>query len=165
MIIDIKPYEKQDWPGVWQILKPVFRAGETYSFAPDITEKQAQNAWIDMPEATFVAMDSDRNIIGTYYIKRNQPGLGSHVCNCGYVVSADLQKQGIASKMCEHSQQEAVKRNFRAMQYNLVVSTNKGAVRLWEKHGFEIAGTLPGAFRHKNLGFVDAFVMYKKLSD
>jgi ribosomal protein S18 acetylase RimI-like enzyme len=49
------------------------------------------------------------------------------------------------------------------MQYNLVVSTNTGAVRLWKKHGFDVAGTLPGAFRHSRLGFVDAFVMYKQL--
>jgi ribosomal protein S18 acetylase RimI-like enzyme len=65
--------------------------------------------------------------------------------------------------MCEHSQREAVKRGYRAMQYNLVVSTNEDAVHLWKKLGFVIAGTLPKAFRHEQLGFVDAFVMYKQL--
>lgn len=49
------------------------------------------------------------------------------------------------------------------MQYNLVVSTNAGAVRLWQKHGFEIVGTLPEAFHHPEQGYVDAYVMYKKL--
>ena len=59
--------------------------------------------------------------------------------------------------------QQAVARGFRAMQYNLVVSTNEVAVRLWQRHGFEIVGTLPGAFRHPRLGEVDAHVMYKRL--
>ncbi len=64
---------------------------------------------------------------------------------------------------CEHSQQQAQQMGFRAMQYNLVVSTNHGAVRLWEMLGFHIAGTLPGAFNHRTLGYVDAYVMYKQL--
>ena len=66
--------------------------------------------------------------------------------------------------MCEHSQREAVSRGFTAMQYNLVVATNEGAVRLWKKHGFDVVGTLPHAFRHQRLGFVDALVMYKQLA-
>ena len=49
------------------------------------------------------------------------------------------------------------------MQYNLVVSTNETAVRLWKKNGFDVIGTLPSAFRHQRLGFVDAYVMYKQL--
>jgi ribosomal protein S18 acetylase RimI-like enzyme len=65
--------------------------------------------------------------------------------------------------MGEHSQREAVRLDFRAMQFNLVVSTNEGAVRLWKKLGFEIVGTLPGAFNHPKYGFVDTFVMYKQL--
>ncbi|NER52264.1 MAG: GNAT family N-acetyltransferase [Symploca sp. SIO1A3] len=90
-------------------------------------------------------------------------GQGSHVCNCGYIVAEAARGKSIASAMCKHSQQEAVKLGFRAMQYNLVVSTNTGAVRLWQKLGFEIVGTLPEAFLHPSLGFVDAYVMYKKL--
>ena len=49
------------------------------------------------------------------------------------------------------------------MQYNLVVATNEGAIQLWKRHGFEIVGTLPKAFRHPRYGFVDALVMYKLL--
>ena len=159
----IRPFQGADWPATWQVLKPVFRAGDTYSFAADISEPGARRAWIETPDSTFVAESDDGRILGTYYIKANQPGQGSHVCNCGYVVAPAARGQGIASLMCEHSQQEALARGFRAMQYNLVVSTNVGAVRLWRKHGFEIAGTLPEAFRHPEKGYVDAYVMYKKL--
>ncbi len=162
-MMKIRKYEKQDWPEIWQIIKPVFRAGETYAFSPKITEAEACKIWTQVPCATFVAANEHGNLIGTYYIKPNQPGLGAHVCNCGYIVCADARKQGIASTLCEHSQIEAVSRKFRAMQYNLVVATNKEAIRLWEKHGFEIVGTLPGAFRHCQLGFIDALIMYKQL--
>ena len=65
--------------------------------------------------------------------------------------------------MCEHSQQQAVAMGFRAMQFNLVVASNVRAVRLWQHLGFAIVGTLPGAFRHHTLGYVDAHVMFKTL--
>lgn len=160
---DIREFQQSDRPAVWRIIEPVFRAGETYAFSPDITEQEAFTVWIETPSATFVAENENHEITGTYYIKPNQPALGSHVCNCGYIVSENSRGEGIASRMCEHSQKEAVCRGFTAMQYNLVVSTNEGAVRLWKKHGFGIAGTLPKAFRHPEHGLVDAFIMYKLL--
>jgi len=159
----IRPYQDQDWPSVWAIIKPVFRAGETYAFSPDIPEEQARLVWIEKPEITFVAIGRDDEILGTYYIKPNQPPLGAHVCNCGYIVAEQARGRGVASAMCEHSQREAATRGFRAMQYNLVVSTNDVAVQLWIKQGFEIIGTLPKAFRHARLGYVDAYVMFKQL--
>lgn len=152
-----------DWPCIWKILEPVFCAGETYAYSPNISEQAAQKAWIATPQETYVAVDGKNNVLGTYYIKPNQPGLGAHVCNCGYVVGEPARGKGVASAMCEHSQQVALRLGFRAMQFNLVVSTNVGAVRLWEKLGFEIVGTLPCAFQHSARGFVDAFVMYKIL--
>jgi ribosomal protein S18 acetylase RimI-like enzyme len=162
-MIDIRPFEENDWPSIWYFMEPVFRAGETYAFSPDITEKESYNFWIEVPAATFVALDENQKIVGTYYIKKNQPGLGSHICNCGYIVDGNERGKGIASVMCEHSQLEAIARGFRAMQYNLVVSSNEGAVRLWKKLGFEVVGTIPEAFHHHRLGYVDAFVMYKQL--
>jgi RimJ/RimL family protein N-acetyltransferase len=162
-MIKIRPFDERNWTGVWQVIEPVFRAGETYAFSPDITEQEAHRYWIEMPTQTFVAVDENNEILGTYYIKPNQPTLGAHVCNCGYIVAEKARGKGIASEMCVHSQREAVTRGFRAMQYNLVVSTNEVAVSLWKKNGFKVIGTLPEAFHHPRLGFVDALVMYKQL--
>jgi len=164
-MIKIRSFQKNDWIFTWRIIEPVFRAGETYAFSSEITEEEAYEVWIAIPVATFVAVDKDQQVVGTYYIKANQPGLGAHVCNCGYIVAEGARGRGIASQMCEHSQREARSRGFRAMQYNLVVSTNEAAVRLWKRHGFEVVGTLPDAFRHSTLGFVDALVMYKRLKN
>ena len=159
----IRPLADADWPATWAIIEPVLRSGETYAFPRDIEEHEAHRVWAEVPAATFVATDDEGAILGTYYLKANHPGPGSHVCNCGYIVSEAARGRGIASAMCAHSQEEAVRRGFRAMQYNLVVATNTGAIRLWERHGFEIVGTLAGAFHHPREGFVDAFVMYKTL--
>lgn len=161
----IRRYQESDWPALWPILHTTFKAGDTYAFSPESTEAEIHQAWVELPAATYVACAPDGQVVGTYFIKANQTGLGSHVCNCGYVVAPEAQGQGIASAMCEHSQLEAVGMGFRAMQFNLVVSTNERAVRLWQQLGFAVVGTLPRAFRHQRFGFVDALVMYKELVD
>ncbi len=162
-MINIRPFEPDDWNATWRLLKPVFRAGETYSFATDLQEDDAYRIWIDAPANTYVAVSTSGDIFGTYFIKANQSGNGAHVSNCGYIVGDAARGQGVATLMCEHSQREAVKLGFRAMQYNFVVSSNAGAVRLWEKLGFDIVGTLPQAFNHPAEGYIDVYVMYKQL--
>lgn len=163
--IQIHPFEENHWPAVWQLLQTTFATGDTYAFAPQSPEADIYRAWVQTPSATFVASKDSGDIVGTYFIKPNQPGLGSHVCNCGYVVDASAQGQGVASAMCEHSQRQAVALGFRAMQFNLVVQSNARAIRLWQKLGFSIVGTLPGAFLHARLGYVDALVMFKTLKE
>jgi RimJ/RimL family protein N-acetyltransferase len=159
----IRLFEEKDWDSTWQIIEPVFRSGESYAFSPEISEDEAHKVWIEIPSATYVTLGNLDEVLGTYYLKPNQPGLGSHVCNCGYIVGENARGKGIASEMCVHSQQEAIAKGFRAMQYNLVVSTNESAIRLWKKHGFQVVGSLPGAYYHARLGYIDALVMYKQL--
>ncbi|MFT7486888.1 MAG: ribosomal protein S18 acetylase RimI-like enzyme [Candidatus Paceibacteria bacterium] len=159
----IRQAQDSDWASIWDILEPVFRAGDTYAVDPGVSESEARKQWMMLPESTFVAMQPTGKIRGTYYLKTNHPGPGQHVCNCGYVVPESARGQGVASGMCEHSLKQALIQGFQAMQFNLVASTNEGALRLWKRQGFEIVGTLPGAFKHPLRGPVDAFVMYKNL--
>lgn len=105
----------------------------------------------------------DGRVIGTYTLKPNQPALGAHVCNAGYMVAPDARGKGIGRALCVHSLDEARKFGFRSMQYNLVVSTNKGAIRLWTEMGFETVGTVPGAFNHATESYVDALIMIRTL--
>jgi len=160
--LQIRKAGASDFTAIWSIFHSVAAGGETYAYDPETTRQQARVIWMEVPAATFVAEQAG-TVVGTYYIKANQPGLGSHVCNCGYMVAEAARGKGVATRMCEHSQREAVSMGFKAMQFNLVVATNEGAIRLWRRLGFAIVGTLPRAFRHRRYGFVDALVMYKWL--
>ncbi len=161
-MITIRIATEADASAIWSILKPVFRAGETYTIAREIDEARGIAYWCGQSHETFVA-EENGNILGTYFLRANQAGGGDHVANCGYVTSEQAQGRGIARLMLEHSLVRARERGFRAMQFNFVVSTNDRAIRTWEAYGFEKVGCLPLAFRHPSLGFVDAFVMYKQL--
>jgi len=158
----IREAQDSDFPAIWSIFKEVVSTGDTYPYLPDMTEAEAYNLWMSQPHQTFVA-EEDGPIYGTYVIKQNHPGLGSHVCNCGYMVASTARGRGIATAMCHHSQKTALALGYKAIQFNLVVATNEGAVHLWQKLGFEIIGRLPQAFNHHQHGYVDAFVMYKWL--
>ena len=160
----IRTADTADFEGIWLIFHEIVRQGDTYAFSPDTSKEEAFEIWMTTPTATYVALDQGK-IVGTYYIKPNQPALGAHVCNAGYMVSSFARGRGVGRAMCEHSQTEAVTLGFKAMQFNLVVSTNKGAIKLWTDMGFSMVGTLPQAFKHKDLGFVDAVVMYKLLGN
>lgn len=162
-MVTIRPFQSTDWPQLWAVLRSVFSTGDTYAYAPHSSEAQIYTAWIELAQQTWVAVSDTGALIGTYVLKPNQPGLGSHVCNCGYVVAESARGQGIAAMLCEHSQTHAQNLGYRSMQFNLVVSTNAVAVRLWQKLGFTIVGTLPGAFKHASQGYVDAYVMHKSL--
>jgi ribosomal protein S18 acetylase RimI-like enzyme len=161
-VLMIRPAQLEDQEAIWTILEPVFRAGETYAVRRDISREEALAYWYRPDNEAFVA-DDDGRVLGTYFLRANQAGGGSHVANCGYVTSPAAQGKGIARAMLQHSLTHARARGFRAMQFNFVVSTNTRAVETWKAYGFEIIGRLPAAFNHPTLGFVDAFIMYKQL--
>jgi len=162
--ITIRPFQESDWTAVWQILSPILKEGETYTFSPNSTEKEAYTFWITLPQQTFVALNSLDQLIATYYIKPNQPSLGAHICNCGYMVHPEHRGKGIARTLCQHSLIHAKEMAFRGMQFNAVVSTNRIAVNLWLDMGFEKIGTIPGGFYSHTYGYVDSYVMFKELS-
>lgn len=161
--MSIRPAIDRDNDAIWAILEPVIRRGETYTLPRDMTRQQALEFWFAPGNETFV-WEADGDVLGTYFLRANQRGGGSHVANCGYVTADAAQGRGIARAMCLHSLERAKERGFRAMQFNFVVSTNTRAVELWKKLGFEIVGRLPGAFQHPELGYVDALIMYCTLA-
>lgn len=161
-MITLRRAGPDDFDAIWPILRDTFRAGDTYAVDPDISKDAAFAYWMTQAAATYVAEGSD-GIAGTYFIKTNQPGGGAHICNCGYIVAPAARGQGLAGQMCDHSQIEALALGYRAMQFNFVLASNAGAVRLWHRLGFDTIGTIPDAFDHPQAGWVDAYIMYKRL--
>ena len=151
-----------DHDAVWSILEPVIRAGDSYTLPPDFSRNDSLAYWFADGHEVFLA-EEESAIVGTYFLRANQRGGGSHVANCGYITASEATCRGVARGMCEHSLERARSRGFRSMQFNFVISTNERAVRLWRNIGFQIVGTLPDAFRHPVLGFSNAYVMYRDL--
>jgi len=160
--MNLRQANKADEDAIWDIFHAVIAPGDTYVFDPAMSREEALAYWFRADTHTYVA-ESDGRIVGTYILKPNQPALGSHIANAAFMVSPTARGLGLGRRMGEHCLAEALRLGFRAMQFNFVVSTNEPAVRLWQQLGFSIVGTLPGAFRHSQLGFVDSYVMFRTL--
>lgn len=165
ILMEIRRADKQtDFDKVWDIFENVISTGDTYVFDPNTPKSSLHKHWFAEYMNTFVAVDNGE-ILGTYIIKPNQIDLGDHIANCSYMVNPKHHGRGTGKLLCEHSIQFAIDNGFLGIQFNIVVSTNEGAVNLWQKFGFDIIGKSPKAFRHKTLGLVDAFIMYKDLTE
>ena len=159
---NIRPATGEDHDAIWRILQPTFREGATYPIPRDVSREDALAYWFAPDNAVFVA-EADGMIAGTYYLRANNRGGGAHVANCGFMTEGQVFGRGVARAMCMHSIAEARRRGFTAMQFNFVISSNARAVTLWQSCGFEIVGTLPGAFMHPERGAVDAYVMWREV--
>lgn len=160
--MQIRPTAKADHPAIWDMLRPVFRAGETYAIDPAISEADAIAYWTGADAGSYVIEDAS-GILGTYYIKTNQPGGGSHVCNCGFVTAPEAAGKGAARAMLQDALIRAKAAGYAAMQFNFVLANNTRAIDIWHRAGFDTVGRLPGAFRHPKDGEIDALVMFKRL--
>jgi L-amino acid N-acyltransferase YncA len=159
----IRPANAEDSETIWSIIEPAIRDGKTLALDSDIDGNAALSTyWMRADNSVFVA-ELDDVAVGTYFLRTNQSGGGSHVCNAGYATAKTASGKGVARQMCEHSITIAKKMGFAAMQFNFVISSNVNAVHLWQSCGFDIAGRLPLAFRHPELGLVDAYVMHRTL--
>lgn len=160
--MEIRPATEADFEAMWPIFQAVVATGTTYVFDPETPREEAFAYWLAPGVRSYVAEEEGR-VVGMYKIVPNQRDLGSHVANASFMVDPGFSGRGVGREMGLHCLQEARAAGFLAMQFNFVVSTNEGAVALWKKLGFEIVGTLPKAFRHRELGYVDAYVMYRFL--
>lgn len=158
----MRPATATDADALWNIIHAVIRTGDTYAFDPATSREDMLAFWLDPSKHTYVA-ESGGQIVGTFFMKDNQPGLGNHIANAGYMTAPTARGQGIGKYMGQWSLQEARRLGYQAMQFNIVVKSNTRAVQLWQDLGFRIIGEIPEAFRHQTLGLTAAYIMYQKL--
>jgi GNAT superfamily N-acetyltransferase len=167
--VELRPAHAGDWPAIWPFWHRIVAAGQTYAWDPATDEAAARRLWMLPPPArVYVAGDGGGGggggrIVGTALLKPNQPGLGDHVANAGFMVDPDAAGRGVGRALARYVLDEARLLGYRGMQFNAVVESNTGAVTLWRSLGFAIIATVPKAFRHPSLGLVGLHIMYREL--
>jgi GNAT superfamily N-acetyltransferase len=159
----IRAFVESDWPNVWPIVREVVRAADTFAYNPAMTEPQGRAVWVEAPPGlTVVAVDGDR-VLGTAKMGPNRPGPGSHVATASFMVASDARGRGVATALCRFALDWARERGYAGMQFNAVAESNHAAVEIYKRLGFQIVGTVPGAFAHPTLGRVGLHIMYCEL--
>ena len=162
--MNIRRAAEGDFDAMWPIFQAVIASGTTYVFDPGTSREDAYAYWFGPGVSSYVIEEGGR-VVGMYKLVANRRDLGSHVANASFMVDPAHQGAGAGRAMGLHCLEEARRAGFLAMQFNFVVSTNEAAVRLWKTLGFKVVGVLPRVFRHRQLGYVDAYVMHRFLED
>jgi len=162
-VMEIRPFSEIDWRQVWPVVRDIVRAADTYAWDPAMTEAEARAIWIEKPPGlTVVALDDER-ILGSAKMGPNRPGPGSHVATASFMVAAEARGRGVGTALCRYALDWARGWGFAGMQFNAVAESNRGAIEIYRRLGFDIVGTVPGAFAHPTLGRVGLHVMYRSL--
>ena len=160
--IKITPATSADEERIWALLQPVFSAGDTYAVDPLIDRDAAIAYWMEADKIAFI-LRVEGQVVGTYYIRPNQPGGGAHICNCGFITAPSARGKGVARRMLDHALIEAKLQGYRAMQFNFVLASNQRALAIWQRNGFATIGRIPQAFLHPKQGYVDALILHRSL--
>ena len=159
----IREFAERDWPQVWDIVRAVVRAGDTFAYDPAMTEEAARQIWIEPPPGrTVVAVSEDDRVLGTAKMGPNRPGPGRHVSTASFMVAETARGLGVGTALCRYALDWARHHGYAAMQFNAVAETNIAAVRVYQRLGFEIVGTVPRSFDHPRHGRVGLHVMYQE---
>ncbi|MFC3502581.1 GNAT family N-acetyltransferase [Micromonospora krabiensis] len=159
----IREFVARDWDQVWPIVEQVVRERETFTYDPALTAETGYDLWVEAaPGRTVVAVDDDGRVLGTAKMSTNRPGPGSHVATASFMVAADARGHGVGTALCRDALAWARRKGYAGMQFNAVVESNRAAVDLYQRAGFAVVGTVPGAFRHPTLGRVGLHIMYQE---
>ncbi|PRZ05527.1 L-amino acid N-acyltransferase YncA [Isoptericola sp. CG 20/1183] len=161
--LEIRTATDADWPLLWPVVEAVVRAGETYAYPLDLTSGQACELWMERPPGRTVVAVEAGVVLGTAKMGPNRPGHGDHVGTASFMVAEAARGRGVGRALAEHVVDRLRAEGYRGIQFNAVVESNTAAVRLWRSLGFEIVGTVPGAFRSPAHGEVGLHVMYRSL--
>ena len=161
--MEIRPFIATDWPAVWPIVRDIVRAADTYVYDPAMTEAEARAIWIEKPPGLTVVAVEDERILGSAKTGPNRPGPGSHVATASFMVAVEARGRGVGTALCRYALDWARGRGFAGMQFNAVADSNRGAIEIYRRLGFDIVGTVPGAFAHPTLGRVGLHIMYRAL--
>jgi L-amino acid N-acyltransferase YncA len=159
--VEIREATDEDWPQIYPFFSEIVAAGETYAFPEGLSSGDARGWW--MQDHVVVAVDGDR-VLGSAKMGPNRPGRGRHIGTASFMVAENARGAGIGRALGDYCVAWHRAEGFRGIQFNAVVETNTGAVRLWESLGFQIIGTVPEAFDSASHGLVGLHVMYLPLT-
>jgi L-amino acid N-acyltransferase YncA len=158
--VEIRDFADEDWAQVWPIIRDVVRERATFPYDPDMSEEDARSIWVENPPGRTVVAVEDGRVLGTAKMGPNRSGPGAHVSTASFMVASGARGRGVGTALCREALSWARREGYAGMQFNAVAESNVAAVRLYERLGFRVLGTVPRAFEHPELGRVGLHLMY-----
>lgn len=162
MNLIVRKYREKDIPEMINIWNQVVEDGIAFP-QEELLNIETGKEFFESQSFCGVAETKEGKILGLYILHPNNVGRCGHISNASYAVSSESRGLGIGEKLVRHCIEQARLLDFKILQFNAVVATNKGARHLYEKIGFTQLGVIPGGFRMKDGKYEDICPYYIKL--
>ncbi len=158
----LKPYCAEDERPLYEIFKDVIDSGSLFPYN-DNSVAEFRRRFTDSESHVYVCYSAKGELVGGFAVRANYPGNSNHIANALYMIKGTHRGQGIGTFIIKASLQIAKGLGFHAMQYNMVLSRNITAVKLYQKLGFNLICTLPHAIRNPDGSYQDGYILHQKL--
>ena len=157
----IRKYRKEDMADMIAIWNEVVEDGIAF---PQVNCLTMESGSTFFAAQTYTAVaELDGRVVGLYILHPNNIGRCGHIGNVSYAVLSPFRGQHIGDQLVQDSLRMAKEVGFRLIQFNAVVATNIHARHIYERHGFQPLGTIPGGFRMKDGHYEDICLYWYQL--
>jgi DNA-binding MarR family transcriptional regulator/GNAT superfamily N-acetyltransferase len=157
-------FHEKDEERLYEIFQEVVHSGSQFPYECSSKEEFYRQFFTPQGQV-YVCHSLDGKVMGGFYLRANFSGRSNHIANAAYMIHHSYRGKGLGSLLIKASLHLAKERGFQAMQFNMVLSQNTLAVKLYKRLGFNIIGSIPDAVRNPDGSYQDGYVMHRKLSD
>lgn len=159
----LSPFTQEDENSLYGIFQEVVDSGVEFPYECSSVQEFHRQFFAPRSEV-YVCRSSDGQVIGGFYIKASFSGRCNHIANAAYMIKSSHRGQGIGTLLINASLEIAKHLGFQAMQFNMVLSQNLIAVKLYQKLGFNIVGTIPNAIRNPDGSYQQGYILHRELN-
>lgn len=161
----LKPFTQEDETGLFEIFRDVVNSGSQFPYECNSIQEFYQQ-FLALTSQVYVCHSAaTMEVVGGFYVRSNFSGKSSHIANAAYMVRDIYRSKGIGTLLIKASLHIAQDLGFHAMQFNMVLSENIHAIKLYQKLGFGIIGTIPKAIRKPDGSYQEGYIMYRTLEN
>ena len=159
----LKLFSQEDENSLYDIFRNVVDSGSEFLYECSSIQEFYRQFFVPT-SYVYVCHSPTKEVVGGFYIKSNFSGRSSHIANAAYMIKGSYRGQGIGTLLVKASLEIAKNLGFRAMQFNMVLSQNVIATKLYQKLGFNIIGTISQAIRNPDGSYQEGYILHKKLN-
>ncbi|MBS0624850.1 MAG: bifunctional helix-turn-helix transcriptional regulator/GNAT family N-acetyltransferase [Verrucomicrobia bacterium] len=158
----LRLFAEGDEERLYEIFREVVDSGNQFPYESNSIQ-EFHRQFFGPNSQVYVVHSSGGEILGGFFIKPNFSGRSDHIANAAYMIKSTHRGQGIGTLLAKASLEIAKELGFQAMQFNMVFSQNFVALKLYQKLGFNIVGTIPSAIRNPDGNYQTGYVLHREL--
>lgn len=158
------PFTQEDEDSLHGIFQEVVDSGVEFPYESSSIQEFHRQFFAPKSEV-YVCRSLKGEVIGGFYIRPNFSGRCSHIANAAYMIKSSYRGQGIGTLLINASLEIAKNSGFQAMQFNMVLSRNLNALKLYKKLGFNVVGTIPRAIRDPDGSYQEGYILHRELNN